>query len=108
MSLFLVDIVQPALDEAVKSLKSISGVGEVHAMKVDVGKVDEVVALREKVLDVFGEVSQGVVDEGDDMLMFWIRVGTYSAKQCGDFETLSCVFVESVIRGITGELGLCP
>jgi hypothetical protein len=58
MSLFLVDIVQPALDEAVQSLKGVSGVGEVHGMKVDVGKVDEVVALREKVLDIFGEVGR--------------------------------------------------
>jgi len=56
MSLFLVDIVQPALDEAVKSLKGVSGVGEVHAMKVDVGKIDEVIALREAVLDIFGEI----------------------------------------------------
>jgi len=56
MSLFLVDIVQPALDKAVASIQSVQGVGEVYGMKVDVGKIEEVVALREKVLDVFGEV----------------------------------------------------
>lgn len=56
MSLFLVDY-SPHLDAAVKQIQSVEGVGEVGSMKVDVGKVEEVVAMREKVLDLFGEVS---------------------------------------------------
>lgn len=58
MSLFLVDINQSQLDTAVKTVKEVPGVGEVHGMKVDVGNIGEVVAMREKVLDVFGEVNQ--------------------------------------------------
>lgn len=57
MSLFLVDITPEPLAQAEKDLKAVNGVGEVHSMVVDVGKVDQVIALREKVLDVFGEVS---------------------------------------------------
>ncbi len=56
MSVFLVDITEPALTTAVERVKVIEGVSEVMGMKVDVSKVDEVVALRERVLDVFGEV----------------------------------------------------
>lgn len=57
MSIFLVDVNDAALNAAVERVKSIDGVSEVMGMKVDVGKVGEVVAMREKVLDVFGEVS---------------------------------------------------
>lgn len=57
MSVFLVDITESALTTAVERVKVIEGVSEVMGMKVDVSKVDEVVALRERVLDVFGEVS---------------------------------------------------
>ena len=57
MSLFLVDITADALKRAEEALKEISGVGEVHSMVVDVSKVKEVIALRDKVLDIFGEVS---------------------------------------------------
>lgn len=56
MSLFLVDY-SPHLDAAVKQIQAVEGVGEVGSMKVDVGKIEEVVAMREKVLDLFGEVS---------------------------------------------------
>lgn len=56
MSIFLVDIVETALITAIEKVKGIEGVAEVMGMKVDVSKVDEVVAMREKVLDVFGEV----------------------------------------------------
>ncbi|GFZ45292.1 hypothetical protein JCM24511_03018 [Saitozyma sp. JCM 24511] len=55
MSLFLVDY-SPHLDAAVKQIQAVEGVGEVGSMKVDVGKIEEVVAMREKVLDLFGEV----------------------------------------------------
>lgn len=57
MSLFLVDITSDALERAEKDLKGVHGVGEVYSMVVDVGKVDQVIALRDKVLDIFGEVS---------------------------------------------------
>jgi hypothetical protein len=56
MSLFLVDISEQALATAEKSLKEVQGVGEVYSMVVDVGNVAQVIALREKVFDVFGEV----------------------------------------------------
>lgn len=54
----MVDIDGKTLEGAVQKVKGIREVGEVHSAVVDVSKVDEVVALREKVLDVFGEVSQ--------------------------------------------------
>lgn len=56
MSLFLVDIAAKQLEDAVKTLKGVQGVGEVHSMVANVGKIEEVVTLREKVLDEFGEV----------------------------------------------------
>ena len=56
MSVFLVDINKEGLAAAESAIKEIQGVGEVHSMTVDVSKVDEVVSLREKVLDEFGEV----------------------------------------------------
>ena len=57
MSLFLVDISQSALEKAEQELKAVNGVGEVHSMLVDVGDVKQVLALRDRVLDVFGEVN---------------------------------------------------
>ena len=57
MSIFLVDIVEQALTLAAERVKSIEGVAQVMGMKVDIRKVDEVLAMREKVLDVFGGVS---------------------------------------------------
>ena len=59
MSLFLVDISEQALASAEESVKAVQGVGEVYSMVVDVGNVAQVIALREKVFDVFGEVSLG-------------------------------------------------
>lgn len=56
MCIFLVDIVETALSAAVDKVRAVEGVNEVMGMKVDVGNVDEVIAMREKVLDVFGEV----------------------------------------------------
>jgi len=58
MSLFLVDIATEALQRAEDALKEVQGVGEVHSMVVDVSKVKEVIAFRDKVLDIFGEVSR--------------------------------------------------
>ena len=57
MSVFLADINEKQLAAAVEEIKAVEDVGEVFGMKVDVSKVDEVVAMREKVLDEFGEVS---------------------------------------------------
>ena len=62
MSLFLVDISTDALKKAEEALKEVQGVGEVHSMVVDVSKVKEVVAFRDKVLDIFGEVSVQPMD----------------------------------------------
>jgi len=57
MHVIIVDLNEEALDTAVKSIKGVSGVGEVWGLKVDVSKIDEVVAMREKVFEEFGEVS---------------------------------------------------
>jgi hypothetical protein len=56
MHVIIVDINQQALDSAVNSIKGVTGVGEVWGLKVDVSKIDEVVAMREKVFEEFGEV----------------------------------------------------
>ncbi|ORY31355.1 hypothetical protein BCR39DRAFT_526267 [Naematelia encephala] len=56
MSIFLADISEQALSTAVETVKGVSGVGDVLGMKVDVSEVAEVVAMREKVLDTFGEI----------------------------------------------------
>jgi len=57
MHVIIVDLKEETLDTAVKSIKGVSGVGEVWGLKVDVSKIDEVVAMREKVFEEFGEVS---------------------------------------------------
>ena len=56
MSIFLSDYNESGLSSAVQTIKAIDGVGEVMSMKVDVSKVAEVEAMREKVLDEFGVV----------------------------------------------------
>lgn len=50
----LVDVAP--LDEAVKAVKAVEGAGDVVPVTCDVSKVDNVIALREKVLDLYGEV----------------------------------------------------
>lgn len=60
MNVVIVDINEAVLDKAVKSIKAVPGVGEVWGLKVDVSKIDEVVAMREKVFDEFGEVIPSV------------------------------------------------
>jgi hypothetical protein len=57
MHVVIVDVNEEVLDKAVGSIKAVDGVGEVWGLKVDVSKIDEVVAMREKVFDEFGEVS---------------------------------------------------
>jgi hypothetical protein len=67
MHVIIVDINQEALDTAVKSIKGVTGVGEVWGLKVDVSKIDEVVAMREKVFEEFGEVCPPSINhEGAD------------------------------------------
>jgi hypothetical protein len=55
MSIFLVDRSE-RLEASVEKVKAVEGVADVFGMRVDVSKVDEVIAMREKVLDEFGEV----------------------------------------------------
>jgi len=57
MHVVIVDLNEDTLDKAVESIKAVDGVGEVWGLKVDVSRIDEVVAMREKVFDEFGEVS---------------------------------------------------
>jgi len=57
MHVVIVDLNEETLDKAVESIKAVDGVGEVWGLKVDVSRIDEVVAMREKVFDEFGEVS---------------------------------------------------
>lgn len=57
MHIILVDVDEAALEKATKSVKAVDGVGEVWGLKADVSRIDEVVALREKVFEEFGEVS---------------------------------------------------
>jgi len=56
MSVVMADVNEGQLSAAVAQIKEVPGVGEVLGMTVDVGKMSDVVAMREKVLDVFGEV----------------------------------------------------
>jgi NAD(P)-dependent dehydrogenase (short-subunit alcohol dehydrogenase family) len=48
--------VSSQLDSAVKEIKGIEGVGQVEGIKCDVSQISQVEELREKVLDLFGEV----------------------------------------------------
>lgn len=54
LSIVLVDIAP--LDEAVAAITAIGGGGDIVPAQCDVSQISEVVALREKVLDTFGEV----------------------------------------------------
>ncbi|WWC88752.1 uncharacterized protein L201_003665 [Kwoniella dendrophila CBS 6074] len=56
MSLYLADIDGESLDKAIKQIKEIEGVGEVFALKCDVSSIKDVLELKEKVLDEFGEI----------------------------------------------------
>ena len=53
----ILDWNETAVDEAVKKLESIPGVGKVRGIKVDVSNVADVVAMRDRVLAEFPEVS---------------------------------------------------
>ena len=102
MSIFLADITEPALKTAIEKVKSVEGVSEVQGMTVDVSKVDEVVAMREKVLDVFGEVRSETLGRCFPTLM---RVGTHTDEQRWHIETLPGILAHHSIVGTSGELG---
>ncbi|WOO77308.1 3-oxoacyl-[acyl-carrier-protein] reductase FabG [Vanrija pseudolonga] len=55
VNIVLVDI-SSDLDAAVKEVKSIEGAGDVVGSQTDVAQVSQVIALRDKVLDLYGEV----------------------------------------------------
>jgi hypothetical protein len=56
MKLFLVDINESALGTAVQEVQAIDGHGEIASMKVDVSNFDQIMEMKEKVLDLYGEV----------------------------------------------------
>ncbi|WRT67704.1 uncharacterized protein IL334_004676 [Kwoniella shivajii] len=56
MSIFLADIDETSLSSAMEKVKSIDGVGEVFGAKVDVSEIDQVVGMKDKVLEEFGEI----------------------------------------------------
>ena len=57
MKVFLADIDADLLESARKQVEAVAAGGEVEAMVVDVSKLDDVVALRDKVMELWGEVS---------------------------------------------------
>ncbi|WVO16412.1 hypothetical protein L204_104087 [Cryptococcus depauperatus] len=56
MSVVLADLDSTSLNDAVDAVKGVEGVGEVFGMVVDVGKIEDVIKLRDLVFDIFGEV----------------------------------------------------
>lgn len=54
MCIVLVDIAP--LEQAVEAVKAVDGAGDVLPVTCDVSRIDDVVALRDKVLDVYGEI----------------------------------------------------
>ncbi|KAL7423257.1 hypothetical protein Q5752_002557 [Cryptotrichosporon argae] len=55
MSLVLVDV-SADLDSAVEQVKAVEGVAQVLGVRADVSRVDDVVRVRDRVLDEFGEI----------------------------------------------------
>lgn len=55
MSVVIVDVV-PGLEQVAAELKAQGGTGDVVGIHCDVSDVDQVIALRDKVLDAYGEV----------------------------------------------------
>ncbi|KAK8858518.1 hypothetical protein IAR55_002745 [Kwoniella newhampshirensis] len=56
MSVFLADVNESDLSTAVAKVKGVEGVGEVYGLKVDVSSIEQVLGLRDKVLEEFGEI----------------------------------------------------
>jgi NAD(P)-dependent dehydrogenase (short-subunit alcohol dehydrogenase family) len=57
MKVFLADIDAEHLDTARKQVEAVSAGEEVESMVVDVSKLEDVVALRDKVMELWGEVA---------------------------------------------------
>lgn len=59
MKVFLADIDAELLESARKQVDAAATGGEVESMVVDVSKLADVVALKDKVMELWGEVSSG-------------------------------------------------
>jgi NAD(P)-dependent dehydrogenase (short-subunit alcohol dehydrogenase family) len=57
MHVVMVDINTKLLETSAQEVKSISGAGDVTPITTDVSKFDEVIKLKEKVLDLHGEIA---------------------------------------------------
>jgi hypothetical protein len=82
MHVVIVDINEDVLDKAVEQIKGVDGVGEVWGLKVDVSRIDEVIAMREKVFDEFGEV--GYFSSVQET---WLIVGPCAHGECWYWKT---------------------
>jgi NAD(P)-dependent dehydrogenase (short-subunit alcohol dehydrogenase family) len=57
MHVVMVDINSKLLEDSAQVVKSITGAGDVTPITTDVSKFDEVIKLKEKVLDLHGEIA---------------------------------------------------
>ena len=57
MHVVMVDINTQLLEQSVNDVKAVPGAGDITAVGTDVSKLDEVVKLRERVLDLHGEIA---------------------------------------------------
>lgn len=57
MKVFLADIDAALLQNSRKQVEAVASAGEVESMVVDVSKLEDVVALKDKVMELWGEVA---------------------------------------------------
>jgi NAD(P)-dependent dehydrogenase (short-subunit alcohol dehydrogenase family) len=57
MHVVMADINSSLLEKSVAEVKKVTGAGEITPVVVDVSKMEEVVKLKEKVLDLHGEIA---------------------------------------------------
>jgi len=57
MHVFMADINTSLLETSVQEVKAINGDGEIHSMVCDVADFDQVMEMKDKVLDLYGDVS---------------------------------------------------
>lgn len=57
MHVVMVDINSKLLETSAQEVKSISEAGDVTPVVTDVSKIDEMIALKDKVLDLHGEIA---------------------------------------------------
>ena len=57
MSVVIADVVQERIDLAVAQVEAVPGAGKVLGLKVDVGVLEEVEAMKERILKELGAVS---------------------------------------------------